>query len=72
MADELKIIQTAARCRHLLSKGLYVNAGLPPGEEATGDGDFWCGKNQTIYGPDDQLCESLGPWSVVTIAWFPP
>ena len=57
MADELKVIQTGVRCRHLLSKGLYINAGLPPGEEVTGDGNFWCGKNQTTYGPDDQLCD---------------
>lgn len=48
---------TTERCRHLLSKGLYVNAGLPPGEEATGDGYFWCGKTQTAYGPDTQFCD---------------
>ncbi len=52
----LEIIQTGQRCRELLSKGLYINAGLPAGEEAAGDGNFWCGKTQTIYGPDDRLC----------------
>lgn len=57
MAEELKVIQ-AARCRQLLSKGLYVNAGLPPGEEAAGDGNFWCGKTQKTYGPDDELCDA--------------
>ena len=57
MAEELKIIQTGRRCRSLLSKGLYINAGLPPGEQAAGDGNFWCGKTQTTYGPDDQLCD---------------
>ncbi len=57
MADELKIIQTGQRCRGLLSKGLYINAGLPPGEEAVGDGNFWCAKTQTIFGPDDILCD---------------
>ena len=57
MADELKIIQTGEHCRHLLSKGLYINQGLLPGEEATGDGNFWCGQNQTTYGPDDKLCD---------------
>jgi hypothetical protein len=57
MADELKIIETGVRCRNLLSKGLYINAGLLPGEEATGDGNFWCGQTQTIYGPDDRLCD---------------
>ena len=57
MADELNVIQNRERCRRLLSKGLYINAGLPPGEEATGDGNFWCGHTQTIYGPDDRLCD---------------
>ena len=57
MADELKIIHTGQRCRGLLSKGLYINAGLPPGEEIVGDGNFWCGQTQTTYGPDDQLCD---------------
>ncbi len=57
MADKLRVIYTGERCRHLLSKGLYVNAGLPPGEEATDDGNFWCGQTQTTYGPDDQLCD---------------
>lgn len=54
--NNLEIIQTGQRCRQLLSKGLYINAGLPAGEEAAGDGNFWCGKTQTIYGPDDRLC----------------
>lgn len=58
MNDELDIITTAARCRHLLSKGLYINAGLPPGQEAAGEGNFWCAHTQTIYGPDDALCDA--------------
>ena len=57
MADELNVISNSERCRRLLSKGLYINAGLPPGEEVTGDGNFWCGRTQTIYGPDDRLCD---------------
>lgn len=57
MSDELNVIQTQQRCRHLLSKGLYVNAGLPPGEEAAGDGNFWCAHTQTILGPDESLCD---------------
>jgi len=56
MADELNVIQTGERCRNLLSKGLYINHGLPPGEEAVGDGHFWCALNQSTYGPDDQIC----------------
>ncbi|QDU43416.1 hypothetical protein Mal52_18900 [Symmachiella dynata] len=41
------------RCRNLLCKGLYLNYGLA--ERVTGDGNFWCGKTQATYGPDDQL-----------------
>ncbi|MEZ6048577.1 MAG: hypothetical protein R3C11_23980 [Planctomycetaceae bacterium] len=44
------------RCRLLLSKGLYTNHGLPPGEEISGDGHFWCGQTQTKLGPDRQVC----------------
>ncbi len=57
MNEDLNVIQTRTRCQNLLSKGLYINAGLPPGEEATGDGNFWCMHTQTIFGPDDQLCD---------------
>ncbi len=56
MPDELKVIQTGERCRQLLSKGLFINAGLAPGEQIVGDGNFWCGKTQTVFGPDDRLC----------------
>lgn len=57
MSEKLPVIQTAQRCRHLLSKALYVNAGLSPGEEAVRHEDnFWCGRNQSTYGPDDQIC----------------
>jgi len=60
MASDLPVLQpTAERCRSLLSKGLYINAGLPPGKEAVGDGNFWCGKTQHTYGPDDRLCDGL-------------
>ena len=59
MTEELNVLDnTATRCQQLLSKGLYTNAGMPPGEKATGDGHFWCGKTQTIYGPDDKLCDA--------------
>ncbi len=55
---ELEILDaTGERCVHLLSKGLYINAGLPPGEEAAGDGNFWCAHTQTMFGPDKQICE---------------
>ena len=58
MTEELHVLEnTTTRCSHLLSKGLYTNAGMPPGEKATGDGHFWCGKTQTIFGPDDRLCD---------------
>lgn len=59
MAEELNVLYTAERCRSLLSKGLYINAGLKPGQEATGDGNFWCGKTQKIFGPDDRLCDGV-------------
>jgi hypothetical protein len=57
MTTELEVIQSGARCRSLLSKGLYINAGLPKGKEVTGDGNFWCGKTQKVYGPDDRICD---------------
>ena len=57
MEQPLNVIQTAKRCRHLLSKGLYINAGLPKGQEITGDGNFWCGQTQRIFGPDQKLCD---------------
>jgi len=46
------------RCRSLLWKGMYINHGLPPGEEVAGEGNFWCGKTQHIHGPDNRLCDS--------------
>jgi hypothetical protein len=55
MQHELEVVQ-GERCRHLLSKGLYLNAGLAPGEHATGDGNFWCANTQTTYGPDKGFC----------------
>ncbi len=58
MTHEFDVIQpTATRCRSLLSKGLYINHGLPPGQEVAGDGNFWCGKTLRVYGPDKRLCD---------------
>ena len=59
MSDDLNlnIIETGTRCRHLLSKGLFINAGLPRGEKIVGDGYFWCGHTQTQWGPDDRPCD---------------
>ncbi|MEZ6145949.1 MAG: hypothetical protein R3B91_11150 [Planctomycetaceae bacterium] len=42
MPLELHVLNHPDRCRCLLSKGLYINAGLEPGKEATGDGNYWC------------------------------
>ena len=53
----LPVIQSSTRCRHLLSKGMYINHGLPPGEEAAGDGYFWCAHTQTMLGPDRGICD---------------
>ena len=54
MQQELEVLR-AQRCRHLLSKGYYMNAGLKP-EDRIGDGNFWCANTQTIYGPDKDFC----------------
>ena len=56
----LRVFDNHSRCRHLLCKGLFINQGLPPGKEASGDGNLWCGKSQTIFGPDDQICDREG------------
>lgn len=57
MSIELSIVHHPDRCRALLSKGMYINAGCKPGEEVTGEGNFWCGKTQTIKGPDRKICD---------------
>jgi len=56
MDKELSILNQPHRCRHLLSKGMYINVNMPPGEEVTGDGHLWCGMTQTGFGPDHGLC----------------
>jgi len=53
----LKVIDLGERCRFLLSKGLYVAANEPGDEHPVGDGHFWCGRNQRVYGPDERLCD---------------
>ena len=59
MTEKLNILadqqQQGERCRNLLCKGMFLNYGLAEHERVTGDGNFWCGKTQGIYGPDDQL-----------------
>jgi hypothetical protein len=57
MSQELNVIQPATRCRNLLSKGTFINHGLPPDKQVAGDGNFWCGKTQRVYGPDKKLCD---------------
>lgn len=56
MSSEFHVLNHPDRCQCLYSKGLFINAGIKPGEEVTGDGNFWCAKTQTIMGPDRQLC----------------
>ena len=56
MSDELKVVPSGQRCRHLLYKSLFVNAGLGLDQAVPDEGNFWCGRNQTTYGPDDRLC----------------
>jgi hypothetical protein len=43
------------RCLSLRCKGMYLNHGLGETEQVAGDGNFWCGKTQRIYGPDNNL-----------------
>ena len=57
MTTELPVFRNPNRCACLYSKGMFINAGMRPGEEVTGDGNFWCGKTQTVFGPDDRLCD---------------
>ncbi|REJ73682.1 MAG: hypothetical protein DWQ34_23580 [Planctomycetota bacterium] len=56
MDKELSILQRTNRCRHLESKGMYINIGMPAGEEAAGDGYVWCARTQGKFGPDNGLC----------------
>ena len=56
MSHDLSVINQP-RCRHLLSKGLYINAGLSEREHLTGDGNFWCSQTQRFLGPDQALCD---------------
>lgn len=59
MSAELNVLNEnqpqADRCRSLLCKGMFIHyyQGDPP--YVTGDGNYWCGKTQRIYGPDDQF-----------------
>jgi hypothetical protein len=43
------------RCRSLQCKGMYLNYGLGEHERVAGDGNFWCGRTQRIFGPDKEL-----------------
>lgn len=55
MSQEPLQLPQVERCQSLLCKGMYLNYGLKESERVTGDGNFWCGKTQTIYGPDKNL-----------------
>lgn len=52
MSEELPVLPEGERCASLLCKGMYTNVGQAPGTRVAGDGNFWCGKTQTIIGPD--------------------
>ena len=45
-----------SRCRHLQTKGMYINYNLAPGDSIVGDGYVWCGMTQGMFGPDSGLC----------------
>ena len=51
----IELLPQAERCRSLLCKGMYLNYGLSESQRVTGDGNFWCGKTQTIFGPDKSV-----------------
>jgi hypothetical protein len=57
--DGLPVVVTETssteRCRSLQCKGMYLNWGLGQNEQVAGDGNFWCGRTQRIFGPDDKL-----------------
>jgi hypothetical protein len=56
MSHELPIADPPSRCRHLQSKGMYINYNLAPGESIVGDGYVWCGMTAGMFGPDSGLC----------------
>jgi hypothetical protein len=72
MSIELHVLNHPDRCRHLYSKGLFINAGLKPGEEATGDGNFWCARTQRIQGPDRELCDGEHCLDRSRVCYEPP
>ena len=52
----LPVESTAAPCRHLRSKGMYVYTDGQP--DAHGDYDnsiYWCLKTMKCFGPDDDM-----------------
>lgn len=57
--DGLPVVSNAPatneRCKSLQCKGMYLNWGLGENEQVAGDGNFWCGRTQRIFGPDDRL-----------------
>ena len=56
MQKQLSILNLSQRCRHLQSKGMYINFNQPAGEEVAGDGHLWCGRSQSSFGPDNESC----------------
>ena len=56
MEQKLSIINNPHRCRHLESKGMYINVNMPAGQEVAGDGHYWCEMTQAAFGPDNELC----------------
>ncbi len=58
IADGIELPK-AERCRSLLCKGMYLNYGLPDDKRVTGDGNYWCGRTQTVLGPDKDFVGDL-------------
>ena len=54
---ELPVIETGTRCRNLLSKGTFINHGLPPARKSPATGISGAAKRSGILGPDKKLCD---------------
>lgn len=56
MSEELDVVEQPTRCRHLQTKGMYINCDLAPEEAIVGDGYVWCGMTAGMFGPDSGMC----------------
>ena len=57
MSEDLKVVNESQPCRHLLSKGMYINLDLPEDQHVAGDGHCWCQKTMEAMGPDKDFVD---------------